>query len=238
MKTLYLECNMGAAGDMLMAALTELMPDKDAFVKELNDLQIPQVNIERTTIAKCGIMGTHMVVTVNGEEEKSIDVPMHAHTHSHVHEEHEHTHEHHHEHSDEEHFHAHHHEHSDEEYSHHHHEHGDDACSHNHTHEHHEEHHTHSHVYEEHEHTHEHSHEGHPHAHSLHAESAALLKIKDLDLKWNKVEIYISRPLKCRPYGLAKPCKACEKLIKDMGIKKIHYTSDENSFITEEWMDE
>ncbi len=57
MKTLYLECNMGAAGDMLMAALTELMPDKDAFVKELNDLQIPQVNIERTTIAKCGIMG-------------------------------------------------------------------------------------------------------------------------------------------------------------------------------------
>ena len=165
MKTLYLECNMGAAGDMLMAALTELMPDKDAFVKELNDLQIPQVNIERTTIAKCGIMGTHMVVTVNGEEEKSIDVPMHAHTHSHVHEEHEHTHEHHHEHSDEEHFHAHHHEHSDEEYSHHHHEHGDDACSHNHTHEHHEEHHTHSHVYEEHEHTHEHSHEGHTHAH-------------------------------------------------------------------------
>ncbi|MBP7448155.1 MAG: DUF111 family protein, partial [Anaerobutyricum sp.] len=97
MKTLYLECNMGAAGDMLMAALTELMPDKDAFVKELNDLRIPQVNIERTTIAKCGIMGTHMVVTVNGEEEKSIDVPMHAHTHSHVHEEHEHTHEHHHE---------------------------------------------------------------------------------------------------------------------------------------------
>lgn len=78
--------------------------------------------------------------------------------------------------------------------------------------------------------------EGHPHAHSLHAESAALLKIKDLDLKWNKVDIYISRPLKSRPYGLAKPCKACEKLIKDLGIEKIHYTSDNNSFITEEWM--
>ena len=109
MKTLYLECNMGAAGDMLMAALTELMPDKDAFVKELNDLRIPQVNIERTTIAKCGIMGTHMVVTVNGEEEKSVDVPMHAHTHSHVHEEHEHTHEHHHEGHTHAHGHSHHH---------------------------------------------------------------------------------------------------------------------------------
>ena len=45
MKTLYLECNMGAAGDMLTAALTELMPDPDAFVQQLNDLQIPQVKI-------------------------------------------------------------------------------------------------------------------------------------------------------------------------------------------------
>ena len=35
MKTLYLECNMGAAGDMLMAALTELMPDKDVFCKRI-----------------------------------------------------------------------------------------------------------------------------------------------------------------------------------------------------------
>lgn len=57
MKTLYLECNMGAAGDMLMAALTELMPDKDAFVKELNDLQIPQVNIERTNNCKMRYYG-------------------------------------------------------------------------------------------------------------------------------------------------------------------------------------
>ena len=32
MKTLYIECNMGAAGDMLMAALSELIPDPDGFV--------------------------------------------------------------------------------------------------------------------------------------------------------------------------------------------------------------
>ena len=30
MKTLYLDCAMGAAGDMLTAALLEVMPDKDA----------------------------------------------------------------------------------------------------------------------------------------------------------------------------------------------------------------
>ncbi len=135
MKTLYLECNMGAAGDMLMAALTELMPDKDAFVKELNDLQIPQVNIERTTIAKCGIMGTHMVVTVNGEEEKSVDVPMYAHTHSHVHEEHEHSQEHHHEHI------------------HNHSHHTGEGHIHEHTHDHSHEGHTHTHSHGHHHHT-------------------------------------------------------------------------------------
>ena len=37
MKTLYLECGMGAAGDMLMAALSELV-DTDAFLKKMNGL--------------------------------------------------------------------------------------------------------------------------------------------------------------------------------------------------------
>ena len=35
MKTLYIECNMGAAGDMLMSALSELIPDPDAFIRNL-----------------------------------------------------------------------------------------------------------------------------------------------------------------------------------------------------------
>ena len=41
MKTLYLECNMGAAGDMLMAALLELHPDPADFIRRLNGLGIP-----------------------------------------------------------------------------------------------------------------------------------------------------------------------------------------------------
>ena len=45
MKTLYLECNMGAAGDMLMAALLELLPDRDAFLRDMNALGLPGIEM-------------------------------------------------------------------------------------------------------------------------------------------------------------------------------------------------
>ncbi len=69
MKTLYLDCGMGAAGDMLTAALIELLPDPDGFLAELNALGIPDVRYERESVVRCGITGSHITVTVNGEEE-------------------------------------------------------------------------------------------------------------------------------------------------------------------------
>ena len=71
MKTLYLDCGMGAAGDMLTAALLELLPDKAGFMEELNDLGIPGVQFAAEKCEKFGITGTHMKVTVHGEEEES-----------------------------------------------------------------------------------------------------------------------------------------------------------------------
>ncbi|MBO4928367.1 MAG: nickel pincer cofactor biosynthesis protein LarC [Clostridiales bacterium] len=100
MKTLYIDCSMGAAGDMLTAALLELLPDREGFLEKLNSRGIPGVKFIAEPSVKCGITGTHMHVTVNGEEE---DEHMHEHHHDH---EHEHEHEHHHEH---EHEHEHHH---------------------------------------------------------------------------------------------------------------------------------
>lgn len=85
MKTLYLDCSMGAAGDMLAAALLELMPDPEKFVEECNHLGIPGVHIGMETSVKCGITGTHLSVTVNGEEEESHDVHEHAHSHGDAH---------------------------------------------------------------------------------------------------------------------------------------------------------
>lgn len=95
MRTLYLDCGMGAAGDMLAGALLELLPDPEAFLAELNDLGIPDVKIEREPSVKCGITGTHISVTVNGEEEESHDHE-HHHSHEHVHDHHHEHHEHHH----------------------------------------------------------------------------------------------------------------------------------------------
>ena len=90
MKTLYLECNMGAAGDMLTAALLELHPDPQGFVQRMNRLGLPGVAFSAQPAVKCGITGTQVSVTVAGEEEESQDVPLHAHSHEHAH---EHTHE-------------------------------------------------------------------------------------------------------------------------------------------------
>ena len=124
MKTLYLECAMGAAGDMLMAALSELLPDPQAFVDRMNRLGLPGVRFAREPAQKLGFTGTHIAVTVDGLEE-----PDHDHDHGHDHE-------HHHDH-DHDHGHAHDHEHEhDHEHDHDHgHDHGHEH-GHEHAHEH------------------------------------------------------------------------------------------------------
>ena len=103
MKTLYLDCSMGAAGDMLSAALLELLPEPAAFVDRLNALGIPGVEYRAEPAVKCGITGTHMRVSVHGQEEEAPEAlpeqphdPGHHHEHPH---EHEHAHEHEHEHA-------------------------------------------------------------------------------------------------------------------------------------------
>ena len=71
MKTLYLDCAMGAAGDMISAALYELLTkeQKEDFIRKITQACIPGVKINIERVSKCGIQGTHFNVLVNGEEE-------------------------------------------------------------------------------------------------------------------------------------------------------------------------
>lgn len=98
MKTLYIECNMGAAGDMLMSALYELLEDKQGFLDVMNGLGLPGVKLQAQSKKTCGIAGTHMEVTVYGREE------MEHHDHGHDHHDHGHS-----DHSHSDHAHGHHH---------------------------------------------------------------------------------------------------------------------------------
>ena len=92
MRILYLDCSMGAAGDMLMAALYELLDDKQTFLDTMRGLGLPGIEISAEPAVKCGITGTHMKVLVHGSEEPDA---LHDHLHEHAHE-HSHDHEHHH----------------------------------------------------------------------------------------------------------------------------------------------
>ena len=123
MKTLYLDCGMGAAGDMLTAALVELLPNSDGFIKKLNALSIPGVQFKKEPAVKCGITGTHISILVDGIEESE---EIYGHSHGCEHHRHEDMHEH-------DHGHQHGHDHEHQHDHNHDHDHGDDQGCHHHS---------------------------------------------------------------------------------------------------------
>ena len=74
MRSLYLDLSMGAAGDMLTAALLELFSEgeRDDIIWELNDAGIPGTLINAEKVKRYGIEGTHVHVRVNGREEEEL----------------------------------------------------------------------------------------------------------------------------------------------------------------------
>ena len=82
MKLMYIDCSMGAAGDMLTAALLELLDEDEraAFIEEFNGLGLPGIVMETEPSVKCGVEGTRVHILVHGTEE---DEHMNDHDHSH-----------------------------------------------------------------------------------------------------------------------------------------------------------
>lgn len=59
----------------------------------------------------------------------------------------------------------------------------------------------------------------------IHAELMALKKIRWLDIDFGQVEVYTYRELKNGKISLSRPCESCMAFIKQLGIKRICYTT-------------
>lgn len=116
MKSLYLECNAGISGDMLVAALLDMGADKEALDKALQSIPAKGFEYKISRVSKAGVNCCDFDVILD-EEHANHDHDMaflhgndDAVVHSHEHEHHR-DHDHEHEHSHVPHEHHHHHEH-------------------------------------------------------------------------------------------------------------------------------
>ena len=74
-----------------------------------------------------------------------------------------------------------------------------------------------------------------PQKNGIHAEMSCLIKIKDMDIDFSKVILYIYREDFNGNLAISRPCMACEHAIRDYGIKHIHYTGN-MKYIYEEYV--
>lgn len=69
-----------------------------------------------------------------------------------------------------------------------------------------------------------------------HAEISALSPLIGKEIEWDKVSIYTYRELKNGKRGCSKPCEACSKLIKELGIKTVYYIDEDGDFVKERFI--
>lgn len=69
----------------------------------------------------------------------------------------------------------------------------------------------------------------------LHAEIACLNMIRNMDIDFSKVRLYISRKNCWNELACCRPCAACEYAIKELGIKSVYYTDDINKYVREDY---
>lgn len=68
---------------------------------------------------------------------------------------------------------------------------------------------------------------------TIHAEMMLINKIKYLDINFSKLKVFVWRG-KQSP-RISKPCPACERALRDLGIKHVFYTGND-SYIEETYV--
>lgn len=66
-----------------------------------------------------------------------------------------------------------------------------------------------------------------------HAEISALSPLIGKEIEWDKVSIFTYRQLKTGEKACSKPCAACGKLLRDLGIKTVYFVDENGDFIKE-----
>lgn len=69
----------------------------------------------------------------------------------------------------------------------------------------------------------------------IHAEMACINQIKNLDIDFSKVKLFVYREDIQKTMRICRPCEACERAIRDLGIKKVYYT-DTNKYVREDYV--
>ena len=63
--------------------------------------------------------------------------------------------------------------------------------------------------------------------HSLHSEIHALYPLVGANIEWNKVCVFNYRQKRTGEIGMSRPCASCMRLLKDLGVHHIYYTTDD-----------
>lgn len=70
-----------------------------------------------------------------------------------------------------------------------------------------------------------------------HCETALVSRIRwkfGDSLDWSRVDIYLYRELKNGQLAMARPCRSCFCLLRDLGVRRVFYTT-ENGYAEEEF---
>jgi len=86
MRTLYLECNAGVSGDMLLGALSDLLPDPSEVKALIESAGIPGITVEVSHREKNNVTGNKVDILIHGKDEEHHEHhDPHGHHHHHEH---------------------------------------------------------------------------------------------------------------------------------------------------------